>query len=293
MSNTSHCPWRYWCYYTCLLWDLHKQIRRFPQIFRKPKSLCGNLKNMQTSRTRWIYCTNSINHKEMTICAEDQNRMDLVDILCSYCTNSMLADLLHKNAETNLFLNVQVFFEVISDAVWWMHRWCIDSSQSDCEGGQARRHFWIIQMSGCASLSVTNNLRESMLETARRCHLLNSAKDLLRASSSAVLILWPPRNGDPVEAPVYVYVLKDEGLELLPLLVQNQRNFCYWLSPYTSPCRRVFSNNCLELIIKRPLSRLLPSVLIRYPLVVCNQHVRIAPWQPLPEVRAVEAPKAV
>jgi len=30
----------------------------------------------------------------------------------------MLADLLHKNAETNLFLNVQVFFEVISDAVW-------------------------------------------------------------------------------------------------------------------------------------------------------------------------------
>ena len=43
------------------------------------------------------------------------------------------------------------------------------SSQSDCEGGQARRHFWIIQMSGYASLSVANNLSESMLEVARRC----------------------------------------------------------------------------------------------------------------------------
>jgi len=63
MSNTSHGPWRYWCYYTCLFWDLHKQIRRFPQILRKLKSLSGNSKNMRTSRIRWFYCTNSINHK--------------------------------------------------------------------------------------------------------------------------------------------------------------------------------------------------------------------------------------
>jgi len=80
------------------------------------------------------------------------------------------------------------------------------SSQSDCEGGQARRHVWIIQMSGYASLSVANNLRESMLETARRCHLSNSATALLRASFAVVLSLWPPRNGDPVETPVYVYI---------------------------------------------------------------------------------------
>jgi len=62
----------------------------FPQIFRKHKSLCGKVKKMRTSRTRWTYSTNSINHKELMICAEDQNTMDLVDILCSYCTNSIL-----------------------------------------------------------------------------------------------------------------------------------------------------------------------------------------------------------
>jgi len=93
---------------------------------------------------------------------------------------------------------------------WYTPRREKSSSQSDCEGGQARRHFWIIQISGYASLSVANNLRESMLETVRRCHLSNSATALLRASSAAVLSLWPPRNGDPVEAPVYVYVLKDK-----------------------------------------------------------------------------------
>jgi len=31
MSNTSNGPWWYWFYYTCLFWDLYKQIRRFSQ----------------------------------------------------------------------------------------------------------------------------------------------------------------------------------------------------------------------------------------------------------------------
>ena len=93
---------------------------------------------------------------------------------------------------------------------WYKPRREKSSSQSDCEGGQARRHFWIIQMSGYASLSVANIVRESMLDTARRCHLSNSVTALLRTSSAAVLSLWPPRNGDPVETPVYVYVLTDK-----------------------------------------------------------------------------------
>ena len=66
------------------------------------------------------------------------------------------------------------------------------------------------------------------------------------------------------------------GLELLLLLVQSQRSRCYWVAPYTSPYRRVFSNSCLELIIKRLVRSLLPSALIRCPLVVCNQNIRIA-----------------
>ena len=55
------------------------------------------------------------------------------------------------------------------------------SSQSDCEGGQAKR------MSGYASLSVANNLSESMLEGARRCQVSNSVTALLRASWTATI----------------------------------------------------------------------------------------------------------
>ena len=66
------------------------------------------------------------------------------------------------------------------------------------------------------------------------------------------------------------------GLELHLLLVQSQRSCCCWVAPYTSPYRRVFSNTCLELIIKSPVRSLLCSVLIHCPLVVCNQHIRIA-----------------
>ena len=66
------------------------------------------------------------------------------------------------------------------------------------------------------------------------------------------------------------------GLELLLLLVQSQRSRCYWVAPYTSPYGRVFSNSYLQLIIKRPVRSFLPSALIRCPLVVCNQHIRIA-----------------
>ena len=122
MSNTSHGPWRYWCYYTWLFWDLHKQIRRIPQIFRQPKSLCGNSKNMRTSRTRRFYYTNSIDHKEMTICTEDQNRMDLVDMLCSYCTNPILPDLLHKKM-------LQQFFFECTGVIWGDIRCCLIKAQ--------------------------------------------------------------------------------------------------------------------------------------------------------------------
>ena len=99
MSNTWNGPWRYWFYYACFFWDLHKQIRRFPQIFRKLKSLCGKIKNMRTSRTRWTYCTNSIHHKERKICAENQNRMDLVDILHELDVGTFDA----KKSNKNLF----------------------------------------------------------------------------------------------------------------------------------------------------------------------------------------------
>jgi len=66
------------------------------------------------------------------------------------------------------------------------------------------------------------------------------------------------------------------GLELLLFLVQIQRSICYCVSPYTSPYRRVFSNSCLQLIVKGPVRSLLRSALIHCPLVVCNQHNRIA-----------------
>ena len=66
------------------------------------------------------------------------------------------------------------------------------------------------------------------------------------------------------------------GLELLLLLVQSQRSVCYWVAPYTSPYRRVFSNSCLQLIVKGPVRSLLRSALIRCPLFVYNQHIRIA-----------------
>jgi len=65
------------------------------------------------------------------------------------------------------------------------------------------------------------------------------------------------------------------GLELLLLLVQNQRSRCYRVSPYTSPYGRVFSNTYLQLIIKRPVKSLLDSTLIRRPLNIGNQHIRI------------------
>ena len=91
-------------------------------------------------------------------------------------------------------------------------------------------------MSGYASLSVANNLRESMLETARRCHLSNSATVLLRASSAAVKILGTPRNGDPVEDPVYVYVLKDKFVFKV----------CFLIRVFVSEkCSCVLKNKCV------------------------------------------------
>jgi len=123
---------------------------------------------------------------------------------------------------------------------WYKPRREKSSSQSDCEGGQARRHFWIIQMSEYASLSVANNLRESMLETARRWHLSNSATTLLRASSTAVLILWPPRNGDPVEDPAYVYVLKDKFVFKV----------CFLIRAFVSEkCSCVLKNKCVCIFV--------------------------------------------
>jgi len=62
----------------------------------------------------------------------------------------------------------------------------------------------------------------------------------------------------------------------LRLLVQIQRNLSYWVAPYTSPYRRVFSNTCLRLIVKGPVRSLFRCALIRCPLVVCNQHIRIS-----------------
>ena len=219
-----------------------------------------------------------------------------------------------------------------------------------------------------------------MLETACRCQLSKPAATLLSASSAVVLSLWPPRNGDPVQAPVYVYVLEDKFVFKVCFLnracvsgkkkcvlkdkcvcifvcVRVKNVFIYWkvcvcvfvfvcvlkkicvrafcgsrnlsvqylprqlwsprgqteqprpwdqwalphtvwspadtlpctypltcpgeLQPtthplaYTSPYRMVFSNSCLDLIIKRPVRSLLPSALISCPLVVCNQHIRI------------------
>ena len=95
------------------------------------------------------------------------------------------------------------------------------SSQSDCEGGQARRHFWIIQMMGYASLSVGNNLSESMLEVARRCHLSNSVTALLRASSTAEVPWRPPRNGDPVEGPTSTCIHKKNRIQKQPMRIQS------------------------------------------------------------------------
>jgi len=72
--------------------------------------------------TKETDCTNSIDHKEMTNCAEDQIGMDLVDILRSYCTNSMLPHFRHKNTTTICFGDLQVFFEFILDAEECIHR---------------------------------------------------------------------------------------------------------------------------------------------------------------------------
>jgi len=76
------------------------------------------------------------------------------------------------------------------------------------------------------------------------------------------------------------------GLALLVFLVQSQHSRWYWVAPYTSPYRRVFSNSSLELIIKRPVRSLLRSALIRYPTVVCNQHIRIAEMMTLTRIKS-------
>ena len=42
------------------------------------------------------------------------------------------------------------------------------------------------------------------------------------------------------------------GFELLLLLVQSQRSLCYWVAPYTSPYRRVFSQQLSSAHRRRP-----------------------------------------
>ena len=132
-------------------------------------------------------------------------------------------------------------------------------------------------MSGHASLSVANHLRESILEIAlmfihacvracvrvcmRTCrnqhHIPKKCMDACRMELT--VSDTPPRR----------------GLGLFLLLVQSQRSCWYWVAPYTSPYRRVFSNRYFDLFIKRPVRSLLPSALILCPLVGCNQHIRI------------------
>jgi len=60
-------------------------------------------------------------------------------------------------------MRVRHHIHTYMNILWYKPRREKSSSQCDCERGQAKRHFWIIQMSGYASLSVVNNLRESML----------------------------------------------------------------------------------------------------------------------------------
>ena len=73
---------------------------------------------------------------------------------------------------------------------WYKPRREKSSSQSDCKGGQMRRHFWIIHMSAYASLKVANNLRDSMLIQRSYMHACVHAHMFIHACIRVCVRVW-------------------------------------------------------------------------------------------------------